>query len=79
MYAPLLCSASLLQMLVDWMAKEGIVQRILRTNLHQRQYVQEVSPSCKQHSGTAKQQHSGMPCQVSSKAPSSAAAAYGAS
>eukprot|EP00882_Tetradesmus_deserticola_P005884 GHRQ01006196.1.p1 GENE.GHRQ01006196.1~~GHRQ01006196.1.p1 ORF type:complete len:603 (+),score=271.77 GHRQ01006196.1:248-2056(+) len=31
-----------LEMLVDWMAREGIVQRILRTNLHQRQYVQEV-------------------------------------
>jgi hypothetical protein len=30
-------------MLVDWMGKESIVQRILRTNLHQRQYVQEVS------------------------------------
>ncbi|KAF6260179.1 hypothetical protein COO60DRAFT_1700419 [Scenedesmus sp. NREL 46B-D3] len=31
-----------LKMLVGWMSKEGIVQRILRTNLHQRQYVQEV-------------------------------------
>ncbi|WIA22029.1 hypothetical protein OEZ85_004379 [Tetradesmus obliquus] len=31
-----------LEMLVGWMADQGIVQRILRTNLHQRQYMQEV-------------------------------------
>jgi hypothetical protein len=51
--AVLFCYA--LQMLVDWMAEEGIVQRILRTNLHQRQYVQEVS-GCLWHSLQAAEQ-----------------------
>lgn len=32
-----------LQALTNWMHEEDIVQRILRTNLHQRQYMQEVS------------------------------------
>jgi hypothetical protein len=34
--------ALLLQDLINWMQENNIVQRILRTNLHQRQYVQEV-------------------------------------